>query len=245
MLFIVGPCSLESKEQIVPIVELCKRLKITYFRAQLFKPRTFPDSFQGLGVKGLPLIEYLLENGLKLVTEACSLEQLEIVKDFASVVQIGTRNMQNFELLKGVGPMLAHHPDTLVMLKRGFSNTLPEWLASARYLEKSGVPPENIVLCERGSRCAFAPTGVVLDFAMALKAKQHGYKVIIDPSHGTKDAPMVLPLLSASLSLPLDGAMVEIHPRPRESWSDAAQAVSLEDFENFFSKGPCLTELRL
>lgn len=235
MFFIAGPCALESLEQVKPIVDLCLRWNIRYFRAQLYKPRTHPDSFQGLGERGLPIINYLLNHGLQLVAEAASFEQLNVVKDFASVIQIGARNMQNFEFLKKIGSTLitAQNPP-FVLLKRGFSNTLEEWLASAQYLEHFGVSSSKIILCERGTRNSSAPTGVTLDLAMAYQAKLSApYSVILDPSHGTRQTALVLPLARACLAMNLDGLMVEIHPDPLNSWSDAQQAVSLGDFEDF------------
>lgn len=233
--FIVGPCALESKEQMIPIVEMCKSWNIRYVRAQLFKPRTSPDSFQGLGKKGLHIIEYLKDNDLKLVSEACSEKQLDIIAQFASVIQIGARNMQNFELLKAIGQNTAYRQrKPYVMLKRGFSNTLDEWLSCAKYIIKSGVEPEKIILCERGSRNHAAPSGVTLDFGMALKARQKSdFKIIIDPSHGSGDSTLVLPLAKAAIALDFDGVMIEAHPYPKKSVSDAKQALSIKEVENF------------
>jgi 3-deoxy-7-phosphoheptulonate synthase len=140
--------------------------------------------------------------------------------------------MQNFELLKAVGKHLSDQHD-FVLLKRGFANTVEEWLESARYLMKGGVPKDKIVLCERGTRSVTSPTGVQLDFIAAMEAHKSGFKVIIDPSHGSKKAEFVIPLAKASLQLGLNGVMVECHPRPKESVSDAAQAISLEEAEAF------------
>lgn len=205
-------------------------------RTQLYKPRTNPDSFQGLGDKGVEILKELRKKyskeELKFVCETCSVEQLEKITPWASVIQIGARNMQNFELLKSTGQYLSDEHD-FVLLKRGFANTVEEWLESARYLMHGGVPKEKIVLCERGSRSLTSPTGVQLDFIAALEAKKHGFRVIIDPSHGSKKSEFVLPLARASLQLGLDGIMVECHPRPSESVSDAKQALSLEEIEEF------------
>lgn len=234
-LFITGPCSLESMEQMESFIHFYKKWGLEYLRAPLFKPRTHPDSFQGLGLDGLKIIEILKNQNFKLVIEACSKEQLDIILPFVSIIQIGARNMQNFELLKDIGRTLKNVENApLVMLKRGFANNFEEWKNSALYLEKYGVKRENIILCERGTRNSSAPSGVTLDFGMAIKAKmQTNYKVILDPSHGSSDDRLVLPLTKAALSLDLDGVMIESHPRPKESYSDAHQALSIDDLDRF------------
>jgi 3-deoxy-7-phosphoheptulonate synthase len=150
------------------------------------------------------------------------------------VIQIGARNMQNFELLKTIGSFFSSHHD-FVVLKRGFASTLDEWIAASQYLIHSGIPQEKIVLCERGSRSFTSPTGMNLDFMCALGAKNLGYKVIGDPSHGTKKSEFVLPMAKALLASGLDGLMIECHPEPKKSISDAAQALSLEEVHKFFS----------
>jgi 3-deoxy-7-phosphoheptulonate synthase len=236
---IFGPCALESLEQITPVAELITKYKLPYLRAQLYKPRTNPDSFQGLGTKGLEILKVLRAkyslSELKFVCEAGSVEQLKIVAPVASIIQIGARNMQNFELLKAVGSEVTAATD-YVLLKRGFANTVEEWLESAKYLIQGGVPKEKILLCERGSRSLTSPTGVQLDFIAALEARKHGYKMIIDPSHGSKRAEFVLPLARASLQLDVDGVMIECHPEPAKSVSDAKQALSLPEMESFFKE---------
>lgn len=230
-LIVIGPCALESVEQVRPIVELAKRHGISYFRANLFKPRTHAHSFQGLGREGLPIMEFLLQQQMQLVCEAASLEQLEWLKNYATMIQIGTRNMQNFELLKVLGKRLSHQ---MVMLKRGFANNIQEWLASANYLEKSGIPRHRIVLCERGSRNWAAPHGITLDLALAWKVKQETeYRVIADPSHGTRESSLVLPMARAAMGMGLDGLMIETHPRPSESLSDPQQAIAPSDLNDF------------
>jgi 3-deoxy-7-phosphoheptulonate synthase len=235
-LYIFGPCSLESLEQIAPVAALLKRHGLIYLRTQLFKPRTNPDSFQGLGRDGLTILQTLREtyspDELRFVCEVCSSEHLDVVAPVASVIQIGARNMQNFELLKAVGKHFGLHHD-FVLLKRGFANTVKEWLEAARYLQQGGVPKDKIVLCERGTRSVTSPTGVQLDFIAAMEAHKSGFKVIIDPSHGAKKSEFVIPLAKASLQLGLNGVMVECHPNPKESVSDAEQAISLEAAEEF------------
>ncbi|MBF0314496.1 MAG: 3-deoxy-7-phosphoheptulonate synthase [Oligoflexia bacterium] len=245
MLFIIGPCALETIEQVKPIVSLCKKYEIKHFRAQLFKPRTRAHSFQGLGLskQGLDIITYLKSEKMAIVSEAASIEQLESIISFADIVQIGARNMQNFELLKNVGKILKNasqeKPDSqfpCVMLKRGFANTLEEWLASANYLEIGGVPSSHIILCERGTRNFSSPTGITLDLAMAYKAQQISkYRVIVDPSHGTRERGLVIPLTKASIAIGVDGVMIEVHPKPWESVSDPAQALSIEELDAYLA----------
>ena len=234
-LYILGPCSLESLEQMTQVADLLCQLDVTYMRAQLFKPRTNPESFQGLGAEGLSIIEKLKVKypTLKFVMEVGSLEQLKTVKSHAHIIQVGARNMQNFELLKSIGAEYKNSWD-FVLLKRGFANTLSEWLSAARYLELHGIPKNKIILCERGSRSLTSPTGVCMDFISALEAQKLGFLVIADPSHGTKKSEWVVPLAKASLALELDGVMMECHPEPVKSLSDAHQALSLEEVRLFF-----------
>lgn len=222
-------------EQVKPLAHLALKHNVPYFRSNIFKPRTHPNSFQGLGNRGLPIIEFLLDQGLKLVSEPCSLDHLESVKQFANIIQVGARNMQNFEFLKNIGRRLDFGKiNYQVMLKRGFSCNIHEWLSSAEYLEKSGVPRENIILCERGSRNFAAPHGVTLDFGLAYKVKlETDYKVIIDPSHGTKSADLVLPMANGAMAMGFDGVMIETHPQPEQSKSDAAQAIHPADLDEF------------
>jgi 3-deoxy-7-phosphoheptulonate synthase len=234
--YIFGPCAIESIEQMSLVATLLQRYQLPYIRAQLFKPRTNPDSFQGVGEAGLKIFEELKQNfpGIKLVSEAGSTEQLKFLAPHVAGLQIGARNMQNFELLKRVGEFFGPQHD-FVLLKRGFANTVAEWLEAARYVIKSGVPAHKLILCERGSRSLTSPTGVHLDFLAALEAKKAGYRVMIDPSHGTKKNEYVIPLARASQQLGLDGLMLECHPCPEASVSDAAQALSLEQLEQFIT----------
>ena len=238
LFMIIGPCALESIEQVSPIVDVAQKHGLVYFRANLFKPRTHPCSFQGLGREGLPIIEFLLNHKMKLVSEAASLEQLEFLKDYASVIQIGARNMQNFELLKMVGKKLDFSSTgQMVLLKRGFIHNIDEWLSSAEYLERSGVPRDRVILCERGSRSWAAPSGVSLDLALAWKVKQEtDYKVIIDPSHGTRESSLVLPMAKAAMALDFDGLMIETHPDPLKSLSDPQQAIHPLVLDEFLSQ---------
>lgn len=250
-LLIAGPCSLESVELAREIAEWAKDFPQLYLRAALFKPRTHPDSFQGLGLQGLPAMLEMAKANAKCVTEVLSLEQAEAIWGLAHGLQIGARNMQNFELLKQIGilyktKMLSAPNERLpfVLLKRGFANGLEEWMSAALYLERYGVPRELIVLCERGSRNITG--GVTLDFGLALQAKNTGlYRVIVDPSHGSKNAALVIPLAKAALAAGLDGLMIQAHPRPETSLSDSAQTISLERLSSFLRQYRPMQELQL
>lgn len=238
-LIIAGPCSLESREQIDQVIEVAKDLGISYIRAQVYKPRTNPHSFQGLGDKGIKILNDLREihsvDEIKFVCEVCSESHFDSLKDLAQVIQIGARNMQNFELLKYVAKNFNEDIQDYVLLKRGFANTNSEWISSAEYLIAGGIPKEKIILCERGSRSLTSPTGVSLDLINALSAKAQGFHVIIDPSHGAKDRKYVLPLAEGALAMDFDGLMLEVHPNPDESISDKAQAISLKALRSFFN----------
>ncbi len=237
--FIVGPCALESWDQIELVATLVKKFKLSYLRSFLYKSRTHPDSFQGLHQQGFSYLQKLQDDNLKLVVEVASESQLQEVLPFCSIVQIGARNMQNFELLKSVGQEVAKLKDKQemtpkVLVKRGFSSTFHEWLSAALYLERYGLKHEDIILCERGSRNFASPSGVTLDLQMALKAKlESPYAVIADPSHGTRDRRHVLYMAEAALALPLDGLMLEVHPDPQKALSDSHQTISLIELENF------------
>ncbi len=238
-LIIAGPCALESDTQIRQVLETLGKHGISHVRANIFKPRTSPKSFQGLGLSGLKILDLMVNNGFKPVVEVCSLKQLAVVKDHASIIQIGTRNMQNFELLKAIGQSTFYRGQE-ILLKRGFANTLEEWLCAAEYLNVGGVDSSKIILCERGSRSHCSPNLVVPDFVLAYTAKlESKYRVVIDPSHSTKDRRCVLPVLKASIAMGFDGALIEVHPNPDASVSDAAQAVNLQDFDIFMRENDC------
>lgn len=250
-LIIVGPCSLESEHLANEVTKWAMDYPQIYLRAALFKPRTHPDSFQGLGLEGLPVMQAMIKAKAKCVTEVLSVEQAEAVWEMAHGLQIGARNMQNFELLKNIGHLFQKkqlqapsHRRPFVLLKRGFANGLEEWMAAALYLERYGVPSEQIVLCERGSRNTTG--GVTLDLGLALQAKYTGrYRVIVDPSHGSKNASLVIPLAKAAMAAGLDGLMIEAHPRPETSLSDAAQTISLEKLSLFLSQYRPLQEISI
>lgn len=231
---IAGPCSMESMEQMDQIAQALIDLKINYMRAPLFKPRTSPDSFQGLGKSGLPILEEIKKKypTLKLVSEICSVEQFNIIAPYADILQIGTRNMQNFELHKNLAPLLESQ-NKKVILKRGFANTFFEWIQAAKYYESYGLNKKNIILCERGTRNHCAPEGTTLDLCLALKIKfETDYEVIIDPSHGCGNSLFIPSIAKAIFQMPFDGMMLECHPDPKNSISDAKQAISLTELSD-------------
>jgi 3-deoxy-7-phosphoheptulonate synthase len=219
------------------IAAMANQLDLKYLRAAVFKPRTKPNSFQGIGaVEGLKILAQLNAEypQLKFVTEVCSTEQLLSVKDHIHAIQVGARNMQNFELLKAIAVAFNADKHDFVLLKRGFANTLEEWISAADYLIYGGVPKHKIILCERGQRSSSAFKGVSIDFNTALAAKiLHGFKVLIDPSHGTKDSRFVTEILKLINGQVFDGAIVEVHPNPCQSVSDPDQAISIEDFTQY------------
>lgn len=222
---IAGPCSVESEEQILAAARAVKAAGATLLRGGAFKPRTSPRSFQGLGEKGLRLLAKAREaTDLPIVTEVMDTAQIDLVAAYADVLQVGSRNMQNFALLKEVGR--AGKP---VMLKRGLAATIAEWLNAAEYIAASG--NEQIILCERGIRTFETYTRNTLDLSSAVAAKQmSGYPVIVDPSHAA-GRPELIPALSrAALAAGMDGLMIEVHPNPPSALSDAEQQLSPDAF---------------
>lgn len=222
---IAGPCSIESRQHILDEAAQLKRLGVDILRGGAFKPRTSPDAFQGLGVEGL---KYMREAGdrydLPIITEVMSEEMVEMVASYADILQIGSRNMYNYALLRKVGQM-----DKPVMLKRGLQATLYEWEMAAKYIEKEG--NDQIIFCERGLRSFETETRNMLDLAGATLLRQRTpHPVIIDPSHGTGRRSLILPMTKASLALDMDGVMIEVHENPDEALSDGAQTLDYEAF---------------
>ena len=220
-----GPCSVESEEQVVAIAKAVKASGATMLRGGAFKPRTSPYSFQGLGATGLEYLKVARqETGLPIVTELMDLSQLPLFKD-VDVIQIGARNMQNFDLLKAVG-----HQDKPVMIKRGMSATYEEWLMSAEYVMAGG--NENVILCERGIRTFEEMIRNNLDISAVpvIKAKSH-LPVVIDPSHAAGIAWMVAPLARAAIASGADGLMIEVHNDPKRALCDGAQSLNPAQFD--------------
>ncbi len=222
---IAGPCSVESEEQIRRIAREVKQAGANILRGGAFKPRTCPYDFQGLGREGL---QYLAgagqEVGLEVVTEVMDCRDVELVSQYAGCLQIGSRNMQNYALLREVGQ--CRKP---VLLKRGLSATYQEFLMAAEYILAEG--NDRVVLCERGVRALSTELRFTLDLSAVPYLKQRTHlPVVVDPSHGTGNASLVSPMSKAAIAAGADGIMVETHYSPRDSISDAAQTISTGEF---------------
>ena len=223
-LIIGGPCTVESMEQMTAVANKLITAPVQMLRGGVYKPRTSPYSFQGLGIEGLKILASVRQRyNIPVVTEVMSIPQIESVVTYADMLQIGSRNMQNFELLKAVGKT-----SKPVMLKRGLAATIEEFLMAAEYILSHGNP--NVVLCERGIRSFDSYTRNVLDLSAVAALKQLTHlPVIVDPSHAVGKRELVPSLAKAAVACGADGLMVECHPIPEESVSDARQALSLED----------------
>ncbi len=216
-----GPCSVESEEQIVATAEAVKQAGGHALRGGAYKPRTSPYSFQGMGVQGLELLRIASDaTGLPLVTEVMDPRRVALVAEYVDVLQIGARNMQNFTLLREVGAT-----DKPVMLKRGMSATIEDWLMSAEYIMAAG--NMRVILCERGIRTFETATRNTLDLsAIPVVKEQSHLPVIIDPSHATGTWELVKPMALAAVAAGADGLMIEVHPNPEQALSDGAQSVT-------------------
>ncbi len=222
---IAGPCAVESETQVLAIAEIVKAAGAKVFRGGAFKPRTSPYSFQGLGVKGLKLLAKVRqETGLPVVTEVLDVENFDVVEEYADIVQIGTRNMQNFSLLRRAGK--SSRP---VILKRGMSAMLQEWLMAAEYIMEEG--NNNVILCERGVRTFVRHSRNTLDLSVVPAVKKESHlPVIVDPSHAAGVRHQVIPLACACAALGTDGVMIEVHNHPEDALSDGAQSLYPEQF---------------
>lgn len=223
---IAGPCSVESEEQIIEVARAVKAAGAKMLRGGAFKPRTSPYSFQGMRAEGLELLlKAKKETGLPIVSELMSLSHLDLFAD-VDVIQIGARNMQNFELLKELG-----HCNKTILLKRGLANTIEELLMSAEYIMSGG--NENIILCERGIRTYETYTRNTLDLsAIPLLKKYSHLPVVVDPSHATGQAWMVPTMAKAAIAAGADGLLIEVHNNPCKAKCDGAQSLNCEEFTN-------------
>jgi 3-deoxy-7-phosphoheptulonate synthase len=226
VVLMAGPCSVESEEQILGIAHRLRAAGATILRGGAFKPRTSPYAWQGLGIRGLQLLaEARAQTGLAIVTEALETETVSAVAEYADIVQIGARNMQNYPLLRRAGQC-----GKPVLLKRGMSATIKELLLSAEYILAEGNP--NVILCERGIRSFDDQTRNLLDLTAipVVKSLSH-LPIIADPSHGTGVRSKVLPMARAAVAAGADGLMIEVHPTPDTALSDGAQSLWPEQFE--------------
>jgi len=228
---IAGPCSVETEEQIITTAQKVKAAGADMIRGGAFKPRTSPYSFQGLGIKGLKILEKAgKETNLPIVTEVLDPRDVSWVCEYADVLQIGTRNMQNFSLLKEVGKV-----DKPVLLKRGMYSTLQEWLNCAEYVLAEGNP--NVILCERGIRTFETYTRNTLDLSIVPSVKEVSHlPIFVDPSHGTGKLSIIEPMSLAAMAAGADGIIVEVHNNPSEALSDKDQAMPPEMFAGLMKK---------
>lgn len=235
---IAGPCAIESRNQAFAVAEAVRRSGARFFRGGAFKPRTSPYAFQGLGEEGLKILAEIRDAyGLKIVTEALDESGVDLVERYGDVIQIGARSMQNFSLLRRAGKS-----SMPVLLKRGLSATLDEWLLAAEYIMQEG--NYQIILCERGIRTFAQHTRNTLDLAAipAVRSISH-LPVIVDPSHGTGKNFMVTPLARAGVAVGADGIIVEVHDQPDHALSDGAQALTLEQYEQMVTEVRAIREV--
>ena len=222
---VAGPCSVESREQAFEIAEQVASAGAQFFRGGAYKPRTSPYAFQGLGLEALGIMAEIRERyGLRIITEAIDSETLELVAEWADVIQIGARNMQNFSLLKKAGKL--RKP---VLLKRGLSATLDEFLMSAEYIMSEG--NYQVILCERGVRTFADHTRNTLDLSIVPAVQRLSHlPILVDPSHGTGKRDSVLPMARAAVATGCDGILVEVHNHPEKALSDGPQSIYPDQF---------------
>ena len=231
-MIIAGPCTFGSYEEIYEIAKMLKERNVGYLRAGTFKMRISPDSFQGLRDEGIKMLLKIKEElGLKIVTELTSIEQVKKYGDKIDMIQIGTRNMYNYELLKEVGKL-----KTPVLLKRSFAATYNEWINAAEYIKREG--NKNIILCERGVRNTISnETRNILDLqAIPYIKKNTDYKIIIDPSHASGLFYMVEPMSLAALAAGCDGLLIEVHNKPETSLCDKEETIDFDTLDRILRK---------
>ena len=233
-----GPCSVEGEEQIVQVARDVKAAGGSMLRGGAYKPRTSPYAFQGLGTEGiLDMVKAREATGLPIVSELMSEDRIDEFEEYVDLVQIGARNMQNFQLLKAVGKMKKP-----VLLKRGLANTIEEWIMSAEYIMAGG--NENVIFCERGIRTFEKYTRNTLDLSVIpiLKEKTH-LPIIIDPSHATGNWRYVESMSLAAIAAGADGLIIEVHETPEKAWSDGAQSLKPDKFRSVIEKGRAIAKV--
>jgi 3-deoxy-7-phosphoheptulonate synthase len=228
---VAGPCSIETREQAFAIAEQVAAAGAQFFRGGAYKPRTSPYAFQGLGVEALKIMAEIRDQfGLRIITEAIDNETLELVAEWADVIQIGARNMQNFSLLKHAGRL--RKP---VLLKRGMSATLDEFLMAAEYIMSEG--NYQVILCERGVRTFADHTRNTLDLSIVPAVQKVSHlPILVDPSHGTGKRDKVLPMARAAVAVGADGVLVEVHHQPEKALSDGPQSIYPEQFATMMNE---------
>ena len=238
IVLIGGPCSVESEEQIVRIAKEVKEAGADMLRGGAYKPRTSPYAFQGLGTEGvLDLVKAKEATGLPVVSELMSIDKLDEFVQYVDIIQIGARNMQNFDLLKAVG-----RTKKPVLLKRGLCNTIEEWIMAAEYIMAEGNP--NVIFCERGIRTFETYTRNTLDLAVIpiIKERTH-LPIIIDPSHAAGDYKLIESLSLAAIAAGADGLIIEVHDDPENAWSDGAQSLKPAKFNDLIAKGKAIAHV--
>ncbi len=236
-LFIAGPCAVESTNQMHQVAQMVSDEGLNFLRGGIYKMRTNPNTFQGLGQKACDIVLAVKKkHNLKFVSEISDPRQIDILMEVSDILQVGTRNMFNYELLKSLSVL-----DKPIILKRGFCATVKEWLYALEYLVKGG--NEKVILCERGIRTFENSTRNTLDLSGALVAqKESSFPVIVDPSHSTGQVELVTPLALATIACGLDGLMIETHPCPKEALSDGFQSLNKSQFQNLIKQiKPALT----
>ena len=238
LVIMAGPCAVESMEQLREAAECVKAGGAQFLRGGAFKPRTSPYDFQGLAEKGLEMLRTAAEEqGLKVVTEIVDHDDIELMESYVDVFQVGARNMQNFQLLKALGK--ARKP---VLLKRGMSATISEWLNAAEYILSGG--NENVILCERGIRTYETFTRNTLDLSAVAAVKELTHlPIVVDPSHGTGRWQMVRPMARAAVAVGADGLIIEVHPHPEVALSDGDQSLTPKNFNRLMEEVSGIAEL--
>ena len=221
LMMIAGPCSVESEEQILTIARALKESGVEFLRGGAFKPRTSPYDFQGLKEEGLKLLKKARdETGMKIVSEITSTDDIELFDKYIDIIQIGSRNMQNFDLLRKVGKL-----NKPILLKRGLSATIEEWLMAAEYIMSEG--NQNVILCERGIRTYETATRNTLDLSSIPVIKKLSHlPIIVDPSHAGGQKYLIEPLSKAAIAIDCDGLIIEVHNHPEKALSDGEQSIT-------------------
>ncbi|MFD3445282.1 bifunctional 3-deoxy-7-phosphoheptulonate synthase/chorismate mutase [Microbacteriaceae bacterium 4G12] len=229
--FIMGPCAVESYEQVKLVAQAMKKQGLTLMRGGAFKPRTSPYDFQGLGIEGLKILRQVAdEESLAVISEILNPNDIEMALDYVDVIQIGARNMQNFELLKAAGSV-----QKPVLLKRGLSATIEEFMYAAEYIIAQG--NDQIILCERGIRTYERATRNTLDIsAVPILKKETHLPVVVDVTHSTGRKDLLLPTAKAALAIGADAVMAEVHPDPAVALSDSAQQMNIPQFDEFMNE---------
>jgi len=239
LVMIAGPCAVENQEQISTITEYLAKLNVKFVRGGAYKPRTSPYSFQGLKTEGLKLLRDAADkHGLGVVSEVMSEDKISELEEYTDILQVGTRNMQNYPLLRALGK--SKRP---VLLKRGMSSTIEEWLLAAEYIVSGG--NERVILCERGIRTFENATRNTLDIAAIPLVKTLSHlPIILDPSQGTGIRDLVAPVSFAAIAAGADGLIIEVHNQPAEALSDGDQSLYLEQFKDMLPTLEKIAEIR-